>query len=368
MAWTWLGLGVAWASAGASTAHVDTPTSDVASGGLSQVDESRPVEGFWDTPVSRDLHPVGEQYTRDYFLQLDRNLSGRGASPIYRRPLSELDVRWALEAHNIDPLFVDPGQDLRALELLGVAMSVSMDDWLAAMLGRSPAFGGIHQTVRQISSPSIRIQKSSHGLQVAGADRTAGRDMVAMARLDEQRGPRAPALQTGSGLRIRALDEDEETPLLDVAGWVSGSNIVLDAWRLSGLAVTQSWVAFARQRLYRGVSITGYSRSEVGQIWVASYSLGTIYDLPGPWQLRTTYRHTYPNVDRSKEQRVTVELRALWRWDTPAPPDSFGIGNRPDREGIPPIGGSDHSSYELVQPAEIEQEGRLATGAPRTRR
>ena len=48
-----------------------------------------------------------------------------------------------------------------------------------------------------------------------------------------------------------------------------------------------------------------------------------------------------------------VEIRALWRWSTPAPPDSFGIGNRPDRQGVPPLGGSDYETYDLVQPSDL---------------
>jgi hypothetical protein len=289
-------------------------------------------------PIAPDLHPVKVQYVRRTLDKVDEALAGPRASTIYRAPLSQLDLAFQMQSQNLPIAPFDDSFELRALGLLGAAFSVATQQVVADALADAPALAVGQKVLRTLTTPSLSLSKQRDGKTTLRATPVgAAQANLAAANLDQEvarRGRPASTFRTGAGMQMQTIDDDEETPIVDAAVWMLAQNVGVDAWRVSGLAISRTWSASARQHVVGPWHLTASTRSLSESPLPAVWQAGTLTELPGTWQLRTWYRETLPAVsDEYQEQEVGFELRALWRWRTPQPVDGWGLGNRVDRAG-----------------------------------
>jgi hypothetical protein len=301
---------------------------------------------FVDHPIALDLHPVRAEPVRRWVYLLDEHLAGDRASVVFRNEVAMAQAHWAIAVRGGEAPAFTPDQEEELLESLQAAGILAVDDLFRETLGRSQVLATVDQVARALTSPTVTLRQPTNGGRmrlslVERADVSERNESQARAALERPvRLDRPPPrqLRTGSGLVLRELDDDEETPLLDVSAWVSARNVVFDAWRVSALALNRQWSVGVRQAVRPGLDATLSSVSLPDTAQPSTLTAGLVLYLPKSvapsWQVRTWAGVVLPNPNEpALERRGGVELRANWRWKAPQAPGGPGLGDRADREG-----------------------------------
>jgi hypothetical protein len=288
-------------------------------------------------------------------VNMDERLAGPRASPVFRQEVAWAEAHWAIESRGWDTVAPTDDQRDELLALLGTAGGMAAGDLVNDTLARSEVLFASQQAVRGIVAPAFTFTPGRQEKVEFGTDRRMRDPRMAAANVEYLRAkgrPPAPRLTTGAALRFREWTDDPDVALVDWTVFANGERMGLKSWRVEGLVVSQQWLVTGRQRLLPGWDVMAQARSFEGQPEPGRWSLGTITDLPvpgPPWQVRTSWTHKLPDAQgKGAEERLMVEVRALWDWRAPQAPDRPAIGDRWDRVGPASPGSLDPNDRQVV--------------------
>lgn len=319
---------------------------------------------WFEQPLAQMPHPVRRPFVREYLVQLDETLAGRTASPIFRDTVARANAHFSVMAWGVEPRELTRDQQEAMIRDLAVATSMAAEVYAQRSLHASEVWGTVHDVARGIIAPDITV-RGGERTKVSLTPRVGGQ-RVAQAQLDGDtvdddvrhrpvvRRPPPPQVGGGLGIRVRGIDEEDDTPFADASVYISGSRWLVDGWRLSALLLDQSWVFSAREQIYPGISLAVNVRSRSQEITPGRITTSLMFRLPfgDRLQLRTYVRRDLPSdEDLWGSWEPGIQIRGLWRWRTPQSPSTYNLGDRVQYAGTHHPGAYDPSGQQVVVPA-----------------
>lgn len=197
--------------------------------------------------------------------------AGRGASPVFREPWSQMGVDLALQSYGFEPMVLSERTQERYRDLSFAAATMGAERLLNEWVDGSDVLVGARYGVRTVIGPNLLIEKRPTGARVRLNEAPAHRyQQVRAAQIEQGMGPRRPSVRLGAGSRLITEDWlDDGDIAVAYSGYVQLDRIGVDTLRVTvDLASFQldrrrlaepsgAWSVQARQRITPRMALVG---------------------------------------------------------------------------------------------------------------